>query len=133
MIGDREVSSIRVEDATGRIVVSNYLVVQGVRMDESRQYKLTLLDDKTLAMLSDTDLNVPASYAAAVNGRGLFIAEQGLLIYDIQDPAKLKAVAFYPRYTSQRDLFFDGNQVIFASGVYGVQHFDATQFNLLTH
>jgi hypothetical protein len=134
MIGDREVSSIRVEDTTGHIVMSSYQVVPGLRMDEAaRQYKLTLLDNMTLAMLSDTDLNVPASYAAAVNGRGLFVAEHGLLIYDIQDPAQLKAVAFYPRYTSQRDLFFDGNQVIFASGVYGVQHFDATQFNLLTH
>ena len=133
MIGDREVSSIRVEDATGHIVVSSSVVVPGLRSDESRQYKLTLLDDKTLAMLSDTDLNVPATYAAAVNGRGLFVAAHGLLIYDIQDPAHLKALAFYPRYTSQRDLFFDGNQVIFASGVYGVQHFDATQFNLLTH
>lgn len=132
MIGDREVSSVHVEDATGHIVVSSSVVVPGLRMDESRRYKLTLLDDKTLAMLSDTDLNVPATYAAAVNGRGLFVAEHGLLIYDIQDPAHLKAVAFYPRYTSQRDLFFDGDQVIFASGVFGVQHFDATQFNLLT-
>ena len=133
MIGDREVSSIRVEDATGHIVVSNYMVVPGLQTDESRQYKLTLLDNETLAMLSDTDLNVPASYAAAVNGRGLFVSAHGLLIYDIQDPAHLKALAFYPRYTSQRDLFFDGDQVIFASGVFGVQHFDATQFNLLTH
>jgi hypothetical protein len=131
-IGDRNVWSIRMDESAERLIVSSGEISVAAGKT-AFSHTVTMLDAATLKMLSETDLNVPAVFAAAVGGRAMFLTGQGMLIYEIADPEKLRATAFYPADGAIRDLYFSGNEVIYAAGRKGVQRFNTKRFNLLTN
>jgi hypothetical protein len=93
--------------------------------------KLSILDDQDLSVLGEAELDSWANFRDAKQGRALYQVPGGLLVVDVQDPAKPKAQAYFPVAGWPSDIVFDGESILFAAGSYGIYRLDANVFNLL--
>jgi hypothetical protein len=87
-------------------------------------------DASTLDTAGETNVDQWATFQDAVAGRALFQVSGGLLVFDVKDnPA---AQAYFPTIGWPSGIHFDGKEIPFAAGPYGVYRFDAGEFNLLS-
>jgi hypothetical protein len=64
-------------------------------------------------------------------GRALYQVGSGLLVFDVQDAAHPTAQAYFATLGWPQELYFDGEEILFAAGPYGVYRYDADVYNLL--
>jgi hypothetical protein len=62
----------------------------------------------------------------------LYSVPGGFLVVNLADPEKPRAQAYFPHQGYMQNVTFDGQNIMVASGRYGVHVFDATTENLLT-
>jgi len=95
------------------------------------QSKLSILDDQSLDTVGEADVDSWATFKSATQGRALYQVSGGLLVFNVSDPTKPTAQAYFPTAGWPNDILFDGQSILFAAGQYGVYRFDASIFNLL--
>jgi hypothetical protein len=131
---DRNVETVRL-DGSAHIFVSGSPIWNwgpcGMAA-ATHPYKLSILDAQTLETSGEADVDQWATFTDARQGRALFRVSGGLLVFDVQDVMHPKAQAYFPTLGWPNEILFDGKDIMFAAGPYGVYRFDASVFNLLT-
>lgn len=146
LFDDRLVDAVRV-DGAGHVLVSSEPVSTPVTVPVASsgptagapgapavmtpQHELSLFDDQTLQPVGEVAVDTWATFKDAQSGRALFQVSGGLLLFDIRDAAHPKAQAYFPTTGWPNQILFDGDEIVFAAGNYGVYRFDANTFNLL--
>jgi hypothetical protein len=93
---------------------------------------LNILDAQSLADVGEADVAQWATLKGAEQGRALFQVSGGLLVFDVRDATKPTAQAYFPNQGWPDDIYFDGQDILFAADRYGVYRFDASTQNLMT-
>jgi hypothetical protein len=136
MFVDRSVETVKLDGASHILVSSspatNYVIYCGGSSSPTPPGKLTILDAQSLDVSGETNVDAWATFSDAVGGRALFRVSGGLLVFDVQDATKPKAQAYFATLGWPGEILFDGKDITFAAGPYGVYRFDASVFNLLT-
>jgi hypothetical protein len=136
VFSERTVSAVKL-DGAGHMLVSSdpaYVRFGPVAAPSSAnqpQHKLSILDSQTLDISGETDVDTWATFQDATNGRALFSVSGGLLVINVDDPAKPAAQAYFATLAWPNAIYFDGHEAIFAGGPYGIYRFDTDVFNLL--
>jgi hypothetical protein len=133
---DRSVAAVRLDGASAMLVSSDpaysYYNYYGSSPDQQPMHTLSILDAQSLNTLGEADVDAWATFEDAKQGRALFSVSGGLLVFDISDAMHPSAQAYFPTIGWPQDILFDGKQITFAAGPYGVYRFDANIFNLLS-
>jgi hypothetical protein len=95
------------------------------------QHTLSILDAQSLDVSGEANVDAWATFKDAKQGRALFQVSGGLLVFDVSDASHPKAQAYFPTEGWPNEIYFDGTDILFAGGPYGVYRFDASVFNLL--
>jgi len=140
VFSQRSVSAVKL-DGAGHMLVSSDPTYSNSLQDrpptvggtpaEQPQHKLSILDAQSLEVSGETDIDTWATFQDAANGRALFSVSGGLLVVNVSDPAKPAAQAYFPTLGWPNQIYFDGNEAMFAAGPYGVYRFNTDVFNLL--
>jgi hypothetical protein len=93
---------------------------------------LSILDAQSLEVSGEAEVDQWATFTDAKAGRALFSVSGGLLVFNVEDASKPVAQAYFPTVTFPSDIYFDGQEALFAAGPYGIYRFDTEAFNLLT-
>jgi hypothetical protein len=130
VFGDRSVAAVRLDNAGAMLVSSdpawsNYGYTQPM-------HTLSIIDAQSLQTIGETDVDAWATFEDAKAGRALFSVSGGLLVFNVKDAAHPSAQAYFPTIGWPREILFDGKQIVFAAGPYGVYRFDADVYNLLS-
>lgn len=134
LFADRSVNAVAVDGAGHVLASSDPVYVARAPTPagaEPQKHQLSILDAQSFDVLSQSDIDSWATFKSAKSGKALFQVSGGLLIFNIEDAAHPKAQAYFPTQGWPRDVFFDGQDILFAAGNYGVYRFDANVFNLL--
>jgi hypothetical protein len=146
LFADRSVSAVQRDGAGHVLVSSDPLYDVGIAVAtpagpvgsapsakplEQPKSKLSILDDQSLDTLGEADVDSWATFKSAKQGRALYQVSGGLLVFNVEDPKKPAAQAYFPTNGWPNDILFDGQSILFAAGPYGVYRFDAQVFNLL--
>jgi hypothetical protein len=133
---DQQVEAIAL-DGVGHVLVSHRDVSHWIwhpdRGLEALQ-RLSVLDADSddLARLAEVDVASWATLRDARAGRALFQVPGGLLLFNLDDPARPFAQAFFATRGWPHDIQVVGRQIVFAAGRYGIYAFDLDTFNLLS-
>ncbi len=135
---DRAVSAVELDGAGHMLVSSDPVSEEASRPvtpttpAETPQHKLSILNAESLELNGEADVDNWATFRKAVNGRALYSLSGGLLVFNVEDAAKPFAQAYFPTVSWPNEFYFDGDEIMFAGGPYGIHRFDADTFNLLT-
>ena len=132
---DRAVQAVR-RDGAGHVLVSsdpawNYYVSPSSEASERPQHTLSILDTTSLQTVGEVDVDDWATFKEAKAGRALYQVDNGLLVFDVTDAAHPTAQAYFATLGWPSQVLFDGSEILFAAGPYGVHRFDADIYNLL--
>jgi len=136
LFADRSVEAVKL-DGSSHILVSSspawsYVPYCGGTTTTPPPHKLSILDAQSLETSGEADVDQWATFTDAVQGRALFQVSGGLLVFDVQDAMQPKAQAYFATLGWPSEILFDGHDITFAAGPYGIYRFDASLFNLLT-
>ncbi|MDH4283472.1 MAG: hypothetical protein OEV36_12510, partial [Myxococcales bacterium] len=98
---------------------------------EGEPTRLRILDQTNLGQLSDVEIDSWATLEQAVSGRALFQVPGGLLLVSLSDATSPAAQAYFPTLGWPSEVLFEGDEILFAAGPYGIYRFDATETNLI--
>jgi hypothetical protein len=98
---------------------------------EDEPTRLRILDQTDLGQLSDVEIDSWATLEQAASGRALFQVPGGLLLVSLSDAASPAAQAYFPTLGWPSEVFFEGDEILFAAGPYGIHRFDANETNLI--
>jgi hypothetical protein len=136
VFADRAVSAVRLDGAGAMLVSSDptysYYDYYGRTPDNQPQHTLSILDATSLKTIGETDVDAWATFQDAKQGRALFSVSGGLLVFNVKDAAHPTAQAYFPTVGWPQSMLFDGDEIVFAAGPYGVYRFDADVYNLLS-
>jgi hypothetical protein len=136
VFADRAVSAVRLDGAGAMLVSSDpaysYYGYYARQPEEQPQHTLSILDAQSLKTIGETDVDAWATFQDAKQGRALFSVSGGLLVFNVKDAAHPTAQAYFPTVGWPQSMLFDGNEIVFAAGPYGVYRFDADVYNLLS-
>jgi hypothetical protein len=134
LFADRSVQTVQL-DGAGHMLVSSDPASGNARPAGANsvqaQHKLSILDAQSLDIRGEADVDAWATFKDAARGRALFQVSGGLLLFDVRDASQPKAQAYFATQGWPNEIFFDGQDILFAAGPYGVYRFDAGTFNLL--
>lgn len=143
VFSERTVDNVKL-DGAGHILVSNgpaygyavpavgpSMLPGELKPEDQPQHKLTILSEETLDVSGEVDIDSWATFSDAKAGRALFAVNGGLLVVNVEDPAKPHAQAFFRTIAWPSEVYFDGQEAMFAGGPYGIYRFDTDVFNLL--
>ena len=89
-------------------------------------------DSDDLARLAEVDVASWATLRDARAGRALFQVPGGLLLFNLDNPARPFAQAFFATRGWPHDILVVERQIVFAAGRHGIYAFDLDTFNLLS-
>jgi hypothetical protein len=138
LFDDRTVSAVHA-DGAGHVLVSHdqawghydygyYAQTPGGQPT----HRLSILADSDLAIAGETDVDSWASLMTAKAGRAIYTVSGGILVVNVAEPERPFAQAYFPTNGWSSELLLDGDDILFASGPYGIHRFNADVFNLLT-
>jgi hypothetical protein len=93
--------------------------------------RLRILDQTRLEQLSDVEIDSWATLEQAASGRALFQVPGGLLLVSLSDVTSPVAQAYFPTLGWPSEILFEGDEILFAAGPYGIYRFDANESNLI--
>ncbi len=129
---DRQVGKVEL-DGTDRILVSHRGPWHAYRTSaEGEMTELTILSADSLDPLGAVEVDSWATLRGAEQGRALFEVPGGLLIMRVTDPKTPYPQAYFPARGWPQQILFEGNDILFAAGRYGIYRFNASTFNLLS-
>ncbi len=73
-----------------------------------------------------------ARLRGATGDRALFQVPGGLLLMSLAEPTAPRMQAYFPTRGWPSEILFEGTDIRFAAGRYGIYSFDATTENLLS-
>ncbi len=132
---DRQVSAVKL-DGGGHLLVAHRLAWWTAQQDpdfdgSSLVDTLSVLDaGGALDELSSLDVDSWSALREARDGRALFAVPGGVLVVNLDDPARPFAQAFFPSLGWYQDMTVDGDAMYIAGGPYGMFAFDLDEFNL---
>lgn len=108
-------------DGKGRLIV-------GHTQSWTKQ-KMTILDAESedFTVLAEADLNDWAELKTVVDGRALFTAPGGLLVYNLDDPTKPYPQAFFTTKGWPSKILVHDKTALLASGRHGIYSFDLNE------
>jgi hypothetical protein len=131
---DKTVQAVRLDGAGHMLVSSDPVYVYNpvaTSSAEPQPHTLEILDDQSLSVIGHADVDSWATFMDAKAGRALYQVGSGLLVFDVQDAAHPTAQAYFATLGWPQELYFDGEEILFAAGPYGVYRYDADVYNLL--
>lgn len=130
---DRYVDKVQL-DAEGNVLVSHQPIwdpYDYLQEEEEEMNILTVLKADDLTELSEIEVDAWAELYGAQQNRALFDVPGGLLILNLVDPQAPFPQAYFPTRGWPDEVLFEGDEILFAAGRYGIYRFDADTFNLL--
>lgn len=126
----RQVSAVE-PDGGAHVLVSHGPSWSYLRGYDDEPYTLSILASDDLGVQGTASVDRWASFIDAQDGKAIFSVSGGLLVFDVQNPKKPVAQAYFPTdswYTP--DLLLKDGEILFAAGPYGIYRFDANAYNL---
>jgi hypothetical protein len=129
---DRSVTAVQLDGSGHVLVSSDPSYYYYAPSNQEQVHKLSILDATSLDIAGEADVDSWATFKDAKAGRALYQVGSGLLVFDVRNAAHPSAQAYFPTLGWPSELFFDGSEILFAAGPYGVYRFDADVYNLLS-
>ncbi len=138
---DRSVESVQL-DGAGHVLVTHGPLYRGpyygggvvdgpATSADSDLVRLSILSATDLSEAAAADVDRWASLRGAASGRALFQVPGGLLLMSLADPSHPRMQAYFPTMGWPSEILFEGDDIVFAAGPYGIYRFDADEENLL--
>jgi hypothetical protein len=121
-------------DGAGQLLVSHrgtFLSPFGYIDYWSGAQQLTVLASADLAELARVPVDSFAQLRHAEAGRAVFQAPGGVLVFNLDDPTRPRAQAFFPTLGFPQRILVDSPQILIPAGRFGIHAFDLDLFNLL--
>ena len=129
---DRIVDAVAL-DGSSRVLVSHQPTWYYYNYNnEDRMSVLTLLYSEDLEELAEIEVDSWATLHGVQQNRALFEVPGGLLIINVTNPSAPFPQAYFPTRGWPQEILFEGDNIMFAAGRYGVYRFAADSFNLLS-
>jgi hypothetical protein len=106
-------------------------VVDSLPLRYPSPLRLSVLGALGLDLLSEVEIDYSASLRHAEAGRALLQIADGLLVYNLDDPASPYPQAFFPTSGYPEQIAVDARRILIPAGRYGIYSFDLDAFNLL--
>jgi hypothetical protein len=139
VFNQRSVNAVKL-DGAGHVLASSAPTYSGAAVPvtstrpgtpaEQPKHTLHILDAQSLELSGEADVDAWAKFTDARVGRALFAVSGGILVYNVEDPAKPFAQAYFPTLAWPNEILLDGRDALFAGGPYGIYRFDTDSVNL---